>query len=137
MNVEDIGEYLRIASALRIPRLDPNDNPGLKISALEDYMLKVAHARGDLEEAIGWVLEAKHEARRALDAVQGWEVNLPRGGQRTAEQVLEAKRTIAPDSFAVTRDADYYLKRLERQVRRLELDHNAVSRAYTLITGSA
>lgn len=137
MNVEQISEYLTTASRLRIPKLDPNTHPGAKISALEEYMLTVAYHRGDLEEAIGWVLEARHTARRRLDDVQGWEVNLSRGAQRTQEQVLEAKRRIAPEAFEVLRDADALLKRLERQVRRLEHDHDAVSRAFTFITGSA
>lgn len=137
MNVDDITAYLNDASQLRIPKFDPEESPGLKIAALEDYMLKVSYHRGDLEQAIGWVLEAKHDARRMLDDVQGWEVHVPRGSQRTQEQVLDAKRKIAPQAFNILRDADYFLKRLERQVRRLEHDNDAVSRAYTLITGSA
>lgn len=137
MNVDQIRQHLHDATQLRIPRLDPNLNPGAKIAALEEYMLKVAYARGDLEEAIGWVLEAKHDARRKLDAVQGWEVALPKPADRTQERVLAEKARIDPMSGAVLKDADYYLRRLERQVRRLELDHNAVSRAYTLITGQA
>lgn len=137
MNVGDITQFIKDASLLRMPKLDPNFSPGLKIAALEEYLLQIAYHRGDLEEAIGWVLEAKHEARRKLDDVQGWEVNLPRGAQRTQEAILEAKRKIAPDSYAILRDTDYYLKRLERQVRRLEHDHDAVSRAYTMVTGSA
>lgn len=137
MNVEQISDHLLAASQLRIPKLDPNESPGLKIGKLEEYMLQVAYHRGDLEEAIGWVLEAKHDARRTLDGVQGWEQTVPRQADRTQERVLEAKARIAPEPVAILRDSDYYLKRLERQVRRLELDHNAVSRAYTLITGQA
>lgn len=137
MNVEDIQEYLRQSSELRIPKFDPHDNPGHKISGLEDYMLRISYHRGDLEEAVGWVLEAKHNALRELDDVQGWEMHLGRGSTRTQEQILEAKRKIAPQQYNLLRDANYFLKRLERQIRRLERDHDAVSRAYTLLTGHA
>ncbi len=133
MNIGDIMEFIRVASALRMPKLNPNDNPSFKISSLEEYMLQVAYHRGDLEEAIGWVLEAKHEAKRTLDGLIGWEMHVR--GERTQENVLTAKGKISPEAVAVIRDADYYLKRLDRQVRRLEHDHDAISRAYTLIVG--
>ncbi len=135
MNVEDIDPIIKAASRLRMPVLDPTTNPGLKISKLEEYMLQVAYHRGDLEEAIGWVLEAKHSARRTLDDLVGWDLHLR--GDRTQENVLAAKAKISPEAVAVIRDADYYLERLKRQVNRLERDHDATSRAYTLVTGSA
>lgn len=137
MNVPQIEQYLKDATALRMPRLNPNDNPGLKIATLEDYLLKLSYHRGDLEEAIGWVLEAKHEARRDLDKVQGWDAALPKPADRTADRVLAEKARINPQAGAVLKDASYWLDRLERQRRRLELDHNATSRAFTFITGQA
>ncbi len=135
MDIADIQEFLTTAQRLRMPKLDPTSNPGHRITALEDYLYKVAYSRGDLEEAIGWVLEAKHEAKRTLDNVQGWEQMVR--GATTQENVLAAKGRISPEAVAVVRDADHYLKRLDRQVRRLEHDHEALSRAYTLITGSS
>lgn len=137
MNIQQIELFLTTATQLRIPKLDPNSNPGLKIAALEEYMLTIAYHRGDLEEAIGWVLEAKHDARRDLDNVQGWEAAIPKQAERTKERVLAEKARINPKAASVLKAADYYLTRLERQVRRLELDHQAVSRAYTLVTGQA
>ncbi len=134
MNIPDTEQHLKDATALRMPRLNPNDNPSAKISALEEYLYKISYHRGDLEEAIGWMLEAKHEARRTLDVIQGWEMHVR--GEHTAENVLRAKGKISPEAVAVVKDSDYYLKRLERQVRRLERDYEAVSRAYTLVTGS-
>ncbi len=134
MNIPDIQEFLKLASALRMPKLDPNSNASERISKLEEYLFTVAYHRGDLEEAVGWVLEAKHEARRTLDGLVGWEVHLR--GERTQENVLVAKAKVSPDAVAIIRDGDYYLERLKRQVRRLEHDHEALSRAYTLITGS-
>lgn len=135
MNITDIREFIRLASALRMPKLNPNENPAFKIARLEEYMLQVAYHRGDLEEAIGWVLEAKHEARRTLDGLMGWEMHVR--GEHTQENVLRAKGKISPEAVTIVRDADYYLERLKRQVNRLERDHDAASRAYTLITGSA
>lgn len=137
MNTDQIKAFLHDATQLRMPRLDPNLNPGLKIAQLEEYMLKLSYHRGDLEEAIGWVLEAKHEAKRRLDKVSGWEVQLPKQSDRTQERVFAEKARLAPQDAEVWRDAEYYLKRLERQVRRLELDHDATSRAFTLITGQS
>lgn len=135
MDIAEIRTIHHDAAKLRMPRLDPNSNPALKISALEEYILQIAYHRGDLEEAAGWVLEAKHEARRTLDTLQGWEMHVR--GDRTEANVLEAKRKISPDAVAVVKDAEHYVKLLDRQVRRLEHDHEAASRAYTLITGSA
>lgn len=134
MDIPQIEEYITTASALRMPRLDPNSNPQLRISGLEEYLLQTAYHRGDLEEAMGWVMEAKHNARRTLDGLNGWEMHVR--GEQTAENVLAAKRKISPDAVAVFRDADYYMRRIERQIRRLERDHDATSRAFSFITGS-
>lgn len=139
MTLEEIRARLLAALPLRIPMFDPNAAPVTKVRALEDYLLKTAHHRGELEEGLHWLYEAKKTLKNQWDDLQGWEMNLPRGAttrNRTQEMMREAKRHTAPELYTSLMECKELEDSILRQIRRLELDDKATSRGYTLITGS-
>lgn len=139
MTLEEIRARLKAALPLREPLFDPSAAPVAKVRALEDYLLLTAYHRGELEEALHWLYEAKKTLKREWDDLHGWEMNLPRGAttrNRTQEMVREAKRHTAPELYTSLAECTQLENSILRQIRRLELDDKATSRGYTLITGS-
>jgi hypothetical protein len=67
--------------------------------------------------------------------VTGYEIYL-NGKPKSQEDVTEAKRQVNPDLFARRRTAIKLIRQVGKQARRLEKDDAAVSRAYTMLTGS-
>lgn len=116
--------------------MDPNAQPRERIEALEDFILKTAWHRGELEEALYWVMEAGKVLRRDWDAIRGHEVAV-RGSRATKEQIDLAKAELAPDTWAGLQEARFLVDALKRQIQRLGgSDYDAASRAYTLLNGS-
>lgn len=137
MQIPDIKRILENALGVRVPQFTPDDSPGFKISKLEDHLLKCAWHRGELEEALYWTLEAGKVLKGKWDHIHGYENALPRGTKHTKEQVDGAKRTIDPGTWAAMEECKYLAENLRRQISRLGgTDYDAVSRAYTLISGS-
>lgn len=137
MTLQEIREVLERSLPLRIPLIDPTSASRERIEALEDYILKTAHMRGDLEEAFHWCVEAGKLLRLEWDGLQGYENALPRKTTYTKEQVDRAKRTVRPDLWTALQDARTLAVALERQIKRFGgSDYEAASRAYTMLTGS-
>lgn len=136
MTVDEIRAVLERALPVKVPLFNPEDPPQAKIRSLSDYILKTAEVRAELEQALHWCLEAGKLLRDEWDGIEGWEVALPRGASRTKDTVNEAKRTVRPDLWPGMQEAKSLSESLGRQIRRLELDFQAVSRAYSLLSGS-
>lgn len=136
MSVEKIEAVLLIAMKLRIPMFAESFSAKGKIDALETYIEQTAWHRGELEEALYWASDAGKVLRRAWDRIEGYQTTLRGKGPHTKEQVNEAKRTIQPDTWEGIQDARKLCEDIGRQIRRLELDFQAASRSYSLITGT-
>jgi hypothetical protein len=136
MDLIEIRQRLTDALSVRVPRFDPNESPGVKIAALEDHLLKCVWHKGELEEALYWTLEAGKALKLQWDGISGYEVSLPRGTKHTKEQVDAAKRVIQPGIWDSLEECRFLVENLRRQISRLGgTDYDAVSRAYTLISG--
>lgn len=136
MELADIHQRLADALPIRVPQFDPNESPRVKVEALENHLLRCAWHRAELEEALHWAIEAGKLLRRRWDGLQGWEAQL-RAGRSTNEQVEAAKRTIDPELWDGMQEVRTLIESLRRQIVRLGgTDYDAVSRAYTLISGS-
>lgn len=136
MELAEIHGALHRALPLRVPHWSEQPGGAAKVAALEDYMLLAANHRGELEEALYWAHAAGRRVKDEWDRIEGYEVALGRG-DRTEARVNEAKRTIRPELWDALQEAKRLVEDLGRQIRRLEIDDRTVSRAYTLITGSA
>lgn len=133
MTIEEIRNTLHEAMKLRFPRFGPDDHPRDKVGKLEDYLGNTAFWRGELESALYWAREAHKILSDEWADVEGWQALRDR---KTNEGVDEAKRRIKPEVWAGMDEAKRLIHDLGRQIRRLEQDFQAVSRDYTLITGS-
>lgn len=135
MDHAEIVATLKDAMGVEMKLLDPEEHPRERVDHLQNYIGVTAIQRARLERALYWCIEAAKVLRKQWDALEGWEVNLPRGSQRTKEQVTEAKRHLSPQVYEGIRDAEELKSHLHRQIRRLELDYEACSREYTIISG--
>lgn len=136
MNLDEVKSKLEAALPLRIPLMDPNVSPRVRVEQLEDYILKCAWHRGELEEALYWTIEAGKVLRARWDRVEGFQVAI-RGSRPTREQIEHAKAEIDPETYAALTEARSLVEHLKRQISRLGgSDYDAASRAYTLLSGS-
>lgn len=136
MDLAEVKLRLESAIPLRIPQMDPNARPQERIEALEDYVLKCAWHRAELEEALYWCIEAGKVLRARWDHVQGFQVAL-RGSRPTREQIDQAKAEIDPDTYAALTEARTLVEHLKRQISRLGgSDYDSASRVYTMLSGS-
>jgi hypothetical protein len=135
MDIPEIKARLESTLTLRIPQVDPDARPQERIEALEDYVLKIAYARADLEEALYWLIEGGKVLRAKWDGVEGWQVAV-RGSRPTKEQVDRAKAEIDPSTYAALQEARTLVDHLKRQIARLGgSDYDAASRVYTMLSG--
>lgn len=137
MELADIKQRLYDALPLRVPLQDPNESARVRIEKLEDHLLKCAWHRAELEEALHWAIEAGKLLRRKWDAIEGHEQMVRSGSRTTKEQIDAAKARIDPDLWDSLNEVRTLVESLRRQIVRLGgTDYDAVSRAYTLISGS-
>jgi hypothetical protein len=135
VTVEEIKRRLEAALPLRIPLKDPSASPRERVEALEDYLLKTAWHRAELEEALHWGIELGKTLKREWEAIQGWQATV--GRKATKDQVDRAKRDINPGLWDALEEARTLVQSLQRQISRFGgSDYEAVSRAYTMLTGS-
>lgn len=134
MDVVQIREVHRSAMAVRFPQRDPNEPPQAKLAALEDYLTTTAVQRGELEAARFWAREAEVRMEESWDNLVGWEAVRDRK-RDTDQAIVDAKRKVNPKLYAGLRDVRRLIQDIDRQIKRLEKDFEAVSRDYTLITG--
>lgn len=112
--------------------------PGDKVSQLEDYLVDLAVARGDLEEARLHLHAALNPMLDEWDRIIGWEAHLGYSSRTTQEDVRRAKREIRPELHDAINEAKRLAARIGEQIVRLGGmgDEQVASRLYTLITGS-
>jgi hypothetical protein len=136
----------RVAREVRVPpeirRGSPNEisgelealRPQQKSSHIENYMVDVAEARGELEEHRVILLDALHELRRQGRELP-WQNYLQNVRKPTQHQVAEAKRRAAPDLVASIETAEHLLGQIRNQLDRLDKEHDSMSRIYTILVG--
>lgn len=136
MQIPEIERILQDALGVRVPRFGPDDSPGMKIQQLEDHLLKCAWHRGELEEALYWTTEAGKVLRAKWDNIQGYEVSLPRSSKHSKEHIDAAKREMDRATWDGLQECRSLVESLRRQISRLGgTDYDAVSRAFTMISG--
>lgn len=131
----EIQESLHTVAALRFPTFEQDVQPREKIDGLEAYLLQTAVARDVLEEARITLEDAYELIDEEWLKVAGYEVYL-RGKPKSQVDIDEAKRQAEPTLFFSRRRCQKLLRQIGNQVRRLEKDDAACSRAYTMLTGS-
>lgn len=136
MTEEQARAKLHEAAQFRVPKHDPDASMSAHASALENALLETAVLRGDLEEARIYIHEARATLREQWDEMQGWEGTLPPKSRRTQADITEAKRKARPDLHKGIRDGTDLISMLTDQIKRLVQDDAAISRAYTIATGS-
>jgi hypothetical protein len=138
VDLAEIRRRLEVALPIRVPQFDPDMRVAEKIDKLEDHLLLCAWHRGELEEALHWCVEAGKKLRVQWDVVEGHEPGLPPPSRRTKDDVDRAKARIAPDLWTSIQECRTLVESLRRQITRLGgTDYDAVSRAYTLISGAS
>lgn len=135
MTLEEIQAVLARARAVRLDLIDPNMRPQERIALMEDYMWNSASYRGELEEALDWCVELGKALRKEWDAIEGWESALPARADYTEPQMNAAKRKIRPALWDAMQEAKALCDRIGRQIRRLEIDKDTLSRVYSLMSG--
>ena len=129
----DLPDCLSTSIGLRVPVFDRQTAPGVKISALEEYLLLTAFQQGELaEERLTW-LQDRVPLQDEWDHLEGWEAHRR---TRTETAVTQAKRLVAPDLYDKLQDNEWMIKRLSDEIERLENNASRVSRAYAMITGT-
>lgn len=144
MGLDEIRKTLFKAASLRIPRFEERDSTGTKIDKLEDYLLKMAMMRGDLEEARLYAQQALRDLGVQWQDISrdAYDLHLPKGKKvPSQEDIRQAKRAIGPDERAIDdgmQEARWLIARLTEQIQRLSHmgDDQVASRIYTLMAGS-
>lgn len=136
----------RVAREVRVPpeirRGKPNNlsgelealRPQEKASYIENYMVDVAEARGELEEHRAVLLDALHELQAQGRDIP-WQNYLQGVKKPTQAQIIEAQRRAAPELVSSIETAKHLLNQIKNQLDRLDKDHEAMSRVYTIIAG--
>ena len=135
MEHQEIKETINAAGLLRVPDFPEGMKTADKIAALEDHLLDTARWRSVME-AIRVILEDEYEQ---IDdqwrEMTGWEMYL-NGKPKSRDDIDEAKRQVNKPLFTQRRTVIKLMRQVGNQIRRLEKDDAAVSRAYTMMTGS-
>ena len=136
----------RVAREVRVPqqirRGKPNEisgeleplRPQEKASYIEDYMVDVAEARGELEEHRVVLFDSLHTLRQQGQEIP-WQNYLQGVKKPTQQQVVEAKRRAAPEIVSGIETAEHLVSQIKNQLDRLDKDHEAMSRVYTIVAG--
>lgn len=137
MNIDECNVKLKAALPIRMPRFNPNLGAREKIEGLEDHILLVAFHRGECEEALYWVIEAKKVLKDRFDAIDGWQSFLRREDRAkpSKEAIAAAKRQVDDGTYLALRDVQTMIEALGAQIKRFREEFESASRVYTLITG--
>jgi hypothetical protein len=148
-SLDEIRSNLQVAARLRVPpmyddlvppdqRPDPARpvrlNPQTRVESYEDFIVRAATFRGELEENLLTIQSSLKALENEWDAIEGWETLA--GDDRTQKAAVAAKRKLKPDLYDGIREGKWLADKLRVQVKRLEQDEGAVSRLYTMLTGS-
>lgn len=147
--LEEWRSNLRVVAALRIPpiqddlvppdeRFDPPKparlNPATRVESYEDFIVRAATYRGELEENLLDLQEGTKGLEDQWDEIEGWET-LVDPSDKTQKAVVNAKRKLKPELYSGIREGKWLADKIRTQVRRLEQDEAAASRLYTMMTG--
>jgi len=101
-------------------------------------MLKCSFFRGELEQVHFYLCETEATLEEEIAELQGYEVALPNRPQDrlTKEDVQKAKETVSPGIHAALKEAKRLKQHTLRQVERFLNDEKAVSRVYSMLSGS-
>jgi hypothetical protein len=138
VTLDEIRGALERAATVRMPRFTPDMSGRDKVDLLEDYLNLTAVTRGELEEARLWAHMALRELLTSWDNIQGWGMHLQSNGRHTKDDVIAAKREIAPELHDALKEARFLVERITEQIDRLGSrmgDDQVASRLYTLIAG--
>lgn len=121
-----------LASQLRVPMWGPDQQVGRieKIAALEDYMLMAAFYVGVLHE------ERLHAHVELAPLQREWETVQPLVRGKTARDAEDSRRRARPELASRIAILRWRVDRLSEELQRLDREHDKVSRAYTLMTGT-
>lgn len=148
--LEEWRSNLAVAARLRVPplyddlvppdeRFDPPKparlNPQTRVESYEDFIVKAATFRGELEENLLDLQSGLKDLEDQWDAIEGWET-LVDPSDKTQKAVVNAKRKLKPELYSGIREGKWLADKIRTQVRRLEQDEGSVSRLYTMLTGS-
>lgn len=132
MNLDEIRTAVTTSEMLRVPTfLDGQRGRATeKLGKLEDFVLASAQMRDEL--VIAW-----RYCNALVRRFEEQTMDLPIPTGRSAEERERAKRDANPELWGALRDARALLSEILAQMKRLDKDYDAVSRAYTIITGHA
>lgn len=134
--LDECKQVLEDIARAKIPAIRGMPAPS-KIEQLESYLVETAELRQRALLAKLIVQQALDGLNLEWDQLEGWEVELPTGGRRTAGDVVEAKRRTNSTLYTSIQTGKRLVDRLGDQVRRLEKDDQVCSRAYTMLTGAS
>lgn len=137
MTLDEIRTVVEDCARMRMPKLRSLE-PGDKVSQLEDYLVELAIARGQLEEARMYLHAALDPLLDQWDNIKGWEAHVGYSTRTTQDDIRRAKKEIRPDLHDSINEAKRLGARIGEQIVRLGGmgDEQVASRLYTLITGS-
>jgi len=137
MTIEEIEQVLHAAAAVRFPRIDKDAGLTFQVEQVQDHLVETAVQRGQLEEARLFAYDALYVLRDEWDELptESYEEFLV-SRRPTNVQVEMAKAVVRDDLHVGIKRAKRLIDRLTDQIKRLELDDKAASRAYTMLTGS-
>lgn len=135
MEYEEFEEGIKAAGLLRIPSFAEDLAPAQKIEALESHLLDTARWRSVMEDYRILLEDEYEEIDDLWRDVTGYEIYL-NGRPKSKEDIDAAKREVDRPLFERRRKVIKLMRQVGNQIRRLEKDDAAVSRAYTMLTGS-
>lgn len=135
MEYEEFEEGIKAAGLLRIPSFADEMPAAEKIAALESHLLDTARWRSVMEDYRILLEDEYEEIDDLWRDVTGYEIYL-NGRPKSKEDIDAAKREVDRPLFERRRKVIKLMRQVGNQIRRLEKDDAAVSRAYTMLTGS-
>lgn len=125
---------MEVVLALRVPVVHPDATQAKTVEDMQDFMLVSAFWSGELNEIRHHLRHEHDDLQVAWDTMSGWEMT-QRG--RTAESIQQAKRDYDPELATKIHGLRCRLRDLDTEIERLERDARQVSRAYSMLMGSA
>lgn len=121
------------AVKLRFPEFSAEVSARERVDMLEQHIWETANMRGELAELRLSAHTELRSCRRQWDHMQGWEQH--RKGDRTEASVERAKRKASPGLWDSMENARWTIERCTEEMKRMDADYEAASRAYTLLAG--
>lgn len=140
-DIEEIKQAVHDAVKVRPPTNDDERlPPQAKVSLFEDYLLRSAWMRAELEECVFWLDATIAQLKATVESMTGYEALLPRKPQDriTQADINAAKAKVDPPTFEAGAEAKHLRAHALRQITRFEFEAQwVISRAYTMISGGS